>query len=471
LIGILTILCFVCALPWMHARIRGAYYDAKWQTTTQLVRSAWGALDYYGKQVSAGKMTQEEAQNEARQTIRSLRYGVGFNEAFWINDLSPHMIMNTSSPQLEGKDLSGTKDPSGVYIFQEMVRVCRASGEGRVAYMWPKPAANGQGDPVPSPKINYVKLYQPWGWIVGSGMYVDDVEHDLHQMAWVLFGASGLACVLAVSLTVGVVRSITRPIHSIVEGLANASNQVNAGSAQVAQVSQSLARDASAQAASLQETSASSQQISSMARSNVENSEGSSRYMLKTSEAVANANRRIVEMTGSMNEIKTSSDKISKIIRVIDEIAFQTNILALNAAVEAARAGEAGLGFAVVADEVRNLAQRCAQAARDTATLIEDSIGRTKDGVAKLQQVAQSIGDITGSSTEVSRLVGDVHSGSKEQALGIEQITKALTHMEGLTQRAAASAEESAAASQELSAQSTTLRSCVRQLEVLITGE
>ncbi len=172
-----------------------------------------------------------------------------------------------------------------------------------------------------------------------------------------------------------------------------------------------------------------------------------------------------------MNQIKVSSDKISKIIKVIDEIAFQTNILALNAAVEAARAGEAGMGFAVVADEVRNLAQRCAQAARDTAALIEDSIERTKGGVAKLDEVAKSIGEITGSATEVSRLVDEVRAGSQEQALGIEQITKALTDMEHLTQRAASSAEESAAASQELAAQSTAMKDSVRQLESLISGE
>jgi methyl-accepting chemotaxis protein len=377
------------------------------------------------------------------------------------------MIMNTSSPQLEGKDLSNTKDPNGVYIFQEMVKVCRESGAGRVSYMWPKSSGSQNN---PAPKFNYVKLYEPWGWVVGTGIYVDDVEHAVSRMAWLLFGISGLACGVAMVLTFSVVRSISRPIQEIACGLAGASDQVHAGSAQVSQAAQALARDASAQAAALEETSASSQEISSMARRNAESSEGSSRHMGKTSEAVVDANRRIGEMTASMSQIKASSDKIAKIIKVIDEIAFQTNILALNAAVEAARAGEAGMGFAVVADEVRNLAQRSAQAARDTATLIEDSIQRTKDGAAKLEQVAQSIGEITGSSKAVAVLVDEVHAGSKEQVQGIDQIATALTQMEQLTQRAAAGAEESAAASEELAAQSMVMKDSVRRLGVLITG-
>jgi methyl-accepting chemotaxis protein len=455
-------------LPWVYSQIRTTYYESRWEKITNLVDGAWGAINYYGKQASAGTMTKEQAQEAARQTVRNLRYGPGFSETFWINDLSPRMIMNTSSPQLEGKDLSGTKDPKGVYIFQEMVKVCRESGAGRVSYMWPK--SGGAQENQPAPKFNYVKLYEPWGWVVGTGIYVDDVEQALSRMAWILFGISGLACGVAMALTFGVVRSISRPIQEIASGLAGASDQVHAGSAQVSQSSQALARDASAQAAALEETSASSQEISSMARQNAESSEGSSRHMAKTSEAVVDANRRIGEMTASMSQIKASSDKIAKIIKVIDEIAFQTNILALNAAVEAARAGEAGMGFAVVADEVRNLAQRSAQAARDTATLIEDSIQRTKDGAAKLEQVAQSIGEITGSSKAVAALVDEVYAGSKEQAQGIDQIAKALTQMEQLTQRAAAGAEESAAASEELAAQSMVMKDSVRRLGVLITG-
>jgi methyl-accepting chemotaxis protein/methyl-accepting chemotaxis protein-1 (serine sensor receptor) len=175
-------------------------------------------------------------------------------------------------------------------------------------------------------------------------------------------------------------------------------------------------------------------------------------------------------MVASMNEINASSEKISKIIRVIDEIAFQTNILALNAAVEAARAGEAGLGFAVVAEEVRNLAQRSAQAAKDTAELIEESITKSNDGKTKLDLVAVGVRSITESAAKVKALVHEVKLGSEEQASGIEQVAKAIMEMEKVTQTTAANAEESASASEELSAQSETLEGIVGQLECMVHG-
>jgi methyl-accepting chemotaxis protein/methyl-accepting chemotaxis protein-1 (serine sensor receptor) len=171
-----------------------------------------------------------------------------------------------------------------------------------------------------------------------------------------------------------------------------------------------------------------------------------------------------------MNDINDSSAKISKIIKVIDEIAFQTNILALNAAVEAARAGEAGMGFAVVADEVRNLSQRCAQAAKDTTTLIEDSVAKSSGGKAKLGLVAGSIQRITAQSLEIKTLVDEVSLGSQEQTDGIGQISKALNRMENVTQGSAASAEESAAAAEQLNAQSEALNDIVTRLNEIIGG-
>ena len=192
--------------------------------------------------------------------------------------------------------------------------------------------------------------------------------------------------------------------------------------------------------------------------------------MTQSQQKFVQTNQSLDESVVAMGEINTQSDKISKIIKVIDEIAFQTNILALNAAVEAARAGEAGMGFAVVADEVRNLAQRCAQAAKDTAALIEESIAKSNDGKVKVDQVAAAIRTITEESAKVKTLVDEVNLGSQEQARGIEQIAKAITQMEQVTQKTAANAERSASAAEELNAQSETLKDIVARLTAMVGG-
>ncbi len=290
--------------------------------------------------------------------------------------------------------------------------------------------------------------------------------------------ASGLIeiCVTAVGLVVAsavgvfVVRSITGGMHELVQEIAQGAEQVSSAATQISSASQSLAEGTSQQAASLEETSASTEEINSMARRNSENSNSAADLVKQSEQRFSDTNRSLQEMVLAMGEINASSDKISKIIKVIDEIAFQTNILALNAAVEAARAGEAGMGFAVVADEVRNLAQRCAQAARDTAVLIEESITKSTDGKAKVDQVAKAIHAITEQSGQVKTLVDEVHLGSQEQSRGIEQIGRAIVQMEQVTQKAAASAEESASSTEELKAQSAALKDIVGRLNTMVGG-
>jgi methyl-accepting chemotaxis protein/methyl-accepting chemotaxis protein-1 (serine sensor receptor) len=265
-----------------------------------------------------------------------------------------------------------------------------------------------------------------------------------------------------------VVRDSTRRIAGLVIRMSESAAHVASAAGQVASASQALAQGATEQAASLEETSASGQEITSIARQNADNTASMSKLMNDTDRVVARANDTLHEMIVSMKDINASSEKIAKIIKVIDEIAFQTNILALNAAVEAARAGEAGLGFAVVADEVRGLAQRSAQAAKDTAVLIEESIARCNDGNTKLDHVAASIGAITESSKKVKILADEVSAGSEEQARGLDHIANAITQMEQVTQKTAAGAEQSAGASEQLSGQAATLKDLVLQLESLV---
>jgi methyl-accepting chemotaxis protein len=280
---------------------------------------------------------------------------------------------------------------------------------------------------------------------------------------------------LALSLGLGAlvfltVSQISRTLQRVATEMADGANQVASAAGQVASSSQSLAQGSSEQAASIEETSAATEEIHSMARRNTENSNSAAALVSQSQEKFDETKASLEQMVIAMNEITTSSGKISKIIKVIDEIAFQTNILALNAAVEAARAGEAGLGFAVVADEVRNLAQRCAQAAKDTADLIEDSVVKSNAGKVKVDQVAGAIRIVTEEAGKIKVLVDEISVGSQEQARGIEQIGTAITQMDKVTQHAAASAEEGASAAEELTAQSESLKGVVAQLTKMVGG-
>jgi methyl-accepting chemotaxis protein/methyl-accepting chemotaxis protein-1 (serine sensor receptor) len=287
-----------------------------------------------------------------------------------------------------------------------------------------------------------------------------------HWLAYILLAVALAICPFAGSI----VLKTTRDLRGVASHLAEGAEQITSASSQVASSSQSLAQGASEQAASLEETSSSSEEITSMTRKNAENSQAAAGVMAEVDQRVTEGNRTLEEMMLSMQEITGSSDKISKIIKVIDEIAFQTNILALNAAVEAARAGEAGMGFAVVADEVRNLAQRSAQAAKDTAGLIEESIAKSNEGSQRLEHVAQVIHAITESASKVKTLVDEVNLGSQEQARGIEHISKSIAEMDRVTQSNAASAEQSASASEQMSAQAQALQNIAGELRTLVGG-
>lgn len=276
-------------------------------------------------------------------------------------------------------------------------------------------------------------------------------------------GTAGLVAFLIVRGTKAILR---RAVTSLVEG----AEQVAAASEQLSAAAQSLSQGTTEQAASLEETSASMEQMASMTRRNAEHSREAATLVQSVDGKVQESNAVLGEMVASMAAIKESSDKISRIIKTIDEIAFQTNILALNAAVEAARAGEAGMGFAVVADEVRSLAQRSAQAARDTAALIEESIARSNEGTVRVQQVTASIRAITELVSGMKGLVESVSVASLEQSQGIEQVSQAMAQMEKVTQTNASTAEENAAAGEELSAQAAQSMEIVRQLEALVGG-
>jgi methyl-accepting chemotaxis protein len=261
---------------------------------------------------------------------------------------------------------------------------------------------------------------------------------------------------------------IVRELRRISGTIAEASVQFSHAAGQVSANSQSLAEGAGEQAASLEETSASLEEMSSMTKRNAENAQQADQLVKQTRHAADQGAADMKNMTAAMAAIKASGDETAKIIKTIDEIAFQTNILALNAAVEAARAGEAGMGFAVVADEVRNLAQRSAQAARETTDKIEGSISRTAQGVEISAKVAGTLNEIAAKVRQVDELVAEVASASREQNQGITQVNTAVGQMDRVTQSNAATAEESAAASEELNAEAESLKRIVDGLLELV---
>ena len=278
----------------------------------------------------------------------------------------------------------------------------------------------------------------------------------------------GIGALLIIGIAVGVTRGVTSRLNTAVVALDEGARQVVSAADQVAGSAQGLSQGATEQAASLEETSASMEEMASMTRRNSENTRQAVTLVTEVHGKVNDSQAALQDMVQSMTAIQESSEKVSKIIKTIDEIAFQTNILALNAAVEAARAGEAGMGFAVVADEVRSLAQRSAQAARDTAVLIEESIVKSRSGGTKVEQVAAAIVGITTSVNRVKGLIDEVSEASVQQTQGIDQVASALSQMEKVTQGTAATAEESAAASEELSAQANGTMEVVHELRTLV---
>jgi methyl-accepting chemotaxis protein len=292
--------------------------------------------------------------------------------------------------------------------------------------------------------------------------------------------ASFLEILMLVSIIIGVVaalalgilisRSINHNLSRIIAGLTEGAEEVASASGQVSSAAQSLAEGSSEQAASIEETSSSLEEMSSMTKQNADNAQQANGLMGEAKQVVGTANESMGKLTESMAEITKASEETSKIIKTIDEIAFQTNLLALNAAVEAARAGEAGAGFAVVADEVRNLAMRAADAAKNTADLIEGTVKKVKAGSELVNKTNDAFKQVASSSAKAGDLVAEISAASSEQAQGIGQINTAVTELDKVTQQNAANAEESASAAEEMSAQAETMKGVVAELQSMVGG-
>ncbi len=469
--------------------------------TRQAVQTAHSVLEWAHEQERSGALTREQAQRQAIDTIKRMRYSG--DEYFWLQDTHPRMVMHPIKPELDGKDLSEIKDPNGLPLFKAFVQATRDKGDGAVNYLWPKP-----GKDEPQPKLSYVKAFAPWGWIIGSGVYTDDLRSLLWSRVFKLLPVMAAAAALLFFILHSLAHSITHRIkravdlaESIASGnvqegvrfrvndeigslmlslkhmcdalnttmgqVRHSADSMSTASSEIASGSQDLSTRTEQTAARLQQTSSSLDALTTRVHQNSESSLTANQLADSARSAATRGSDVVAQVVTTMNEINHSAQKITDIIAVIDGIAFQTNILALNAAVEAARAGEQGRGFAVVASEVRALAQRSANAAKEIKSLILDSTERVETGAKLVQDTGTVMHDILDSVQRVTDIIGEISASAHDQASGIGSVNQAVNQLDSMTQQNAALVEQSAAAAASLQEQARTLTEVVRRFQLL----
>ena len=375
----------------------------------------------------------------------------------------------------DGENISMAKDANGTFFIQEICRKALALPPEQISeqkYPWKNKDENAARI-----KIAKIMYYKPMDWVIGAGAYTDEIfaaSNEIQKMGnkgnKILLAVLGISFLAAFITWVFTSRSIAMPIHHIIKDLNEGADQVSCISTQVSASSQSLAEGASEQASSIEETSSSLEEMFAMTNQNAESAHQADILMKESKQVVSEASDSVAQLTRSMEEISKASEETFKIIKTIDEIAFQTNLLALNAAVEAARAGESGAGFAVVADEVRNLAMRAADAARNTAGLIDGTVNKVKDGATLVAGANDAFTHVLESAFKVSELIGEIATASNEQAQGVSQVNQAVIEMDKLIQQNAGNAEETASASGEMNEQALKMKKMVDKMVALLNG-
>ena len=581
LLALVTVVGLLVVTALALFRLDAVMRDDIADRTKKSVEIAHSVVAYYQGEEAAGRMNRDQAQTAAKAAVGAMRYGQ--DDYFWINDMHPTMVMHPMKPALNGKDLSENKDADGVLMFKEFVAVVQKDGEGFVEYQWAKPNQDGA-----SPKISYVKGFAPWGWVIGSGVYTDQIAAAVGKSALAL-GSMALLVLLVVGAAgwfigrsvSGPVVALERRMRGLAEGdtaseipgvargdeigkmalalatfrdaaiekarlAAEALSQrsmseqeraareaekaaeaeadrvtiealgrglaamadgdltyridtefapkaaqlksdfnaaiaqlqqavsvvvaniagIRSGAGEISQAADDLSRRTEQQAAGLEETAAALDEITATVNKTASGARQASDVVQAAKGDAETSGVIVRDAVQAMQAIEGSSEQISQIIGVIDEIAFQTNLLALNAGVEAARAGEAGRGFAVVASEVRALAQRSAEAAKEIKTLISTSSTQVGSGVKLVGQTGEALQRIVDRVAEIDGLVSEIAASAQEQAIGLAEVNTAVNQMDQVTQQNAAMVEQSTAASHSLAQEAQSLQASVARFKV-----
>ncbi|MEX8493728.1 cache domain-containing protein [Sphaerotilus sp.] len=468
--------------------------------TRQQVETAHGIVAWFQSLERAGTLTRAQAQQSARQAIAALRYGG--NNYFWINDMQVRMVMHPIQPRLDGQDLSNLHDPDGVAIFRLFVETTREHGEGVVHYKWPKPDSK-----TPSDKLSYVKGFEPWGWVIGSGVYIDDVQAEMARqlqlagaiLVTTLLVAGYLFCSFYKVINGGLLetrrhlramtdgdltttphpwgkdepaqlmhdlRAMQDALRHMVQRVRQSSQEIVHSTDEIATGMADLSNRTEQAAVSLEQSAASMEEITATVSHTLSNTETAAAVARQNAEIASEGGQVMAEVVLTMEEIRSASARIGEIISTLDGISLQTNLLALNAAVEAARAGEQGRGFAVVAGEVRLLAQRSTQEAREIRALIANSVSQVEAGTAVVRKAGAAISAIVDSSRQVNELLDGIAASAREQNIGITQIGQAVHELDRATQHNAALVEETAAAATAMRNQAQVLVDEVAQFQL-----